>query len=233
MQVVNRAYQILKNPMHRFEYDKSLRIIEKNNETKKFEFSEIKKSALEFLNTQKIEATNDLKFQEAQKKYLFEFNEANRKMGYIPPIQHTEVNPELLKQQYSQFMQLREQEDIENLPSKKFDQTPDHKTFNDAFDKLVDHNKSLIKYTGEILPFDANTSGCNISNEQFGNENMDGNNLDTFIITPKVDFIQQQKSIDKLVEERNEETNQLSKLKCDEFQKNEVIGMDGKIIKYT
>lgn len=231
MQIVNKAYQILKNPLHRFEYDKSLRIIEKNHETKKLDFNEMKKSAMEFLNTQKSEASNEQKFLEAKKRYDTENAEANRKIGYTS--EECVVDEEQFKQQYNQFMQLREQEDIENMPTKKFDKTPDNKTFNAVFDKLAENSKSLIKYTGEICPFDGSATGCNINEEQEHEmTDISGNNLDTFIITPKVDF-KQHKSIDELMKEHEDETKKLNKMKTGDFTQNEIIGMDGKTIKHS
>ena len=131
---VNRAYNVLRDPMKRSEYDNSLKI----NTHKQCDFIEMKEEYEKFYASM----NTDIRCQEdAREKFQRQNLELNSKIGFA---KQTRLNDEDLDKQVMQMVLMREQEDIENTPDKEY---------NDEQERT----REVIPYTGDIAPFNMTT----------------------------------------------------------------------------
>jgi len=234
---INKAYEVLKNPEKRREYDNSLKIVKKNT----IEFLERKEHALNFLNCQNNEATEEYR-QIAQK----DFDAISREMDKKLKIAHLvtpdrkvidALKPEEMTSRVDQLNMIRGQEDIENIPTKicdceNFKDKENVTKFNEAFEEIANNEQAVIEYSGNTMPYN------NIQVDSSFIENVDEPELDYFtdcsgqkidLLTkiPPKKFVPSEKSLEELVEERKHETEKILNMKLYEYKANDCINANG------
>lgn len=231
---INKAYEILKNPLKRNEYDNSLKVVKK----KGVDFIEMKQSALDFFETHKMskEELVEAKLR-AEREYVQKSRDLDRKMGINNQVgvDRKVTGPpttEELEKQISQLETLRDQEYIENIPTKICDEKDFNIIrFNDVFDSIAEESNSLIQYTGNTLPYNE-IDACkideddNIQASEFLTD-YSGKKIDMIIGKSRKDFVMPTKSLEDMIKERDQETKQLLGMKMYEFNKNECINASG------
>lgn len=234
VKLINKAYEILKNSSKRNDYDNSLKVIKKKGD----DFLEMKQGALDFFKTHEMskEELAEAKLR-AEKEYAQKSRDMDRKMGINNQVgtDRKVARPpttEELERQISQLETLRDQEYIENIPSKICDEKDFNITrFNDVFDSIAEETNSLIQYTGNTLPYNE-IDACkideddNVQTSEFLTD-YSGKKIDMIIGNSRKNFVVPTKSLEDMVEERNRETQKLLGMKMYEFNKDECINASG------
>ena len=233
VKTINKAYDVLKHALKRSDYDNSLKIVKKKDS----DFKTMKDEALAFIKSMDIPKE---KFDESKGKAKADFklmtDEINRKMC-LDKSKMSKQDTDVLEKEIQELELSREQEEIENLPERIFN--PDEKfeinRFNDAFESILGENdESLIEFNGSAHAFDYNNtqSYANIFEDLPGDVISDplGNKLSRpmKINTRKLDKAPKtMNDIERLMKERELETQQLQGMKFGEFKTNECINAEG------
>lgn len=147
VKLINKAYEILKNPFKRNEYDNSLKIMKK----KGVDFIEMQQGAKDFYKTHKMskEEFTEAKCR-AEIEYAQKSCDLDSKMG-INKIKSPTT--EELEKQILQLETLRDQEYIENIPNRSDEKDFQITRFNKEFDSIAENKYSLIQCTEDIQPY--------------------------------------------------------------------------------
>jgi hypothetical protein len=234
VKLINKAYDVLKNPLKRSDYDNTLKIVKKNSDN----FMEMKRSAHKFLETFEMNQTElkDARIN-AEKEYEQKSRDIDRKMGIENQISinrkivHNPTANEMDKY-VSQLETLRDQEYIENIPMKICDEKDFNIVrFNKAFDSIAEESKLIGKYTGETIPYNE-INVCNIDDDNNTNTtdiltDPSGKNINDNIMKPNLKFVPSTRSLEDLMEERCKETNKLHNMKMYEYDLDNCIDASG------
>jgi curved DNA-binding protein CbpA len=237
VKMINKAYEVLKNPQKRGEYDNSLKLVKKKCD----DFVEMKRGAHEFL--QSIEVNPDKlknEFMLAKEEYDRMSQELDRKMGIENQIrEERRVTRQTIgeyEKRTSQLETLRDQEYIENLPTKLCDNKQFNVVrFNEAFVSIAEETNSIIKYTGDALPYNE-INLCKINEEddvrtsEFLTD-FSGRNIDMITSKPVKKFVPPTASLEDLMKERDKETYKLYNMKMYEYDTSERINACGSVDK--
>ncbi len=227
---INKAYEILRNPQNRNEYDNSLKITKKT----KTDFEEMKNDALAFLKTFEIsQEEKENKRAEAEIIFKQKSLEMDKQIGLNREILGDVPTEEDVNKQFDQLSTLRDQEYIENLPQKIFNENDfDRNKFNEVFDAIAESSESLIKYTGETLPYNEidaskiDEPDINIIPSTYLTD-YSGRRIDS--IAPRQKYVPPTKSLEELMKERNAEFERLKNMKMYEYKIDECIGASGTV----
>ena len=217
VKAINKAYETLKNQSKRSMYDSALKIpkkktndfLEMKQQSKKF-FEQMENDIKESRCT-KLDAEKNFEKLNAEidrKMGITEHIDSNRKQRYIPSTYEFE-------KQVEQIEILRNQEDIENLPTKIQSGEFNVDRFNQMFDEMIEKNirekDQIQQYTGDVEPFGA-SHGCGIDDEQQYNPteitaDINGIPINTTTGIMKSKYVEPTKSLDELIKERESERN--------------------------
>ena len=194
---INKAYEVLKNPKTRAEYDKLLNL--NNKREHKCPHNDLKEQSKSF-----YESLNRIPQSNVVPSFLF----AAKK--------ETTIDHEVLGQQIAKLEMLREQEDIETLPNKLFEKTFNKDEFNKVFDSEIQKTESneIIKYDDNIMPY--TEQQCGRSFADFSNTRID-------TLKPKTHNDERiNKNIEELLKERDNETEKFRRMNVSDFKKGDI-----------
>ena len=144
-ELITHAYNILINTSSRKEYDEIFNL-SKQCETVHFD---LKGQSSSFLKAQDSDTTNKKSKKEKQNDFVKENETFDRKHGYK---REKEILDKLSEKDTSRKLWdlklAREQDDIENIQEKIFNEKFDISRFNKAYDELHETRNELIKHTG-------------------------------------------------------------------------------------
>lgn len=233
VKLLNKAYAILRDSNKRREYDNSLKIVKKSNNS----FAGMKQSFNEYCDNQKLSPEE---FEKAKKNALREFEkqkeECNKRIGYDKMFEMKQQQS-ITDEKLSQLEFMRDQEYIENIPNMMINdasltQKEFNNKFNDIFENTANEDDAIIEYTGEMSPYN---DGNNLSNIDMTN---DSQCTDTFenvfskrncnVSTDKRrKHIAQNKTLEELMDERETETKHFLDMKSSDFSANKYINASG------
>lgn len=230
---LNKAYEVLKNPQKRREYDNSIKNVKKSDS----DFKMMKDEARAFFKTLEV---SEEELQKLKEKAKQEFEQKSKEMDMKRGINRDTMNPvnmEEMDGSLAQLEMLREQEYIENMPIKIVD--PDDENFvtrfNDTFDSIAAEADGLIKYTGETLPYnEINESLIEDVEDQpsvFLND-YSKRRVDSIIGTVQKRTTEPPKTVEdleKLMQERLAETENLHNMKMYDFNTEKCFNASGRI----
>lgn len=235
MKLVNRAYDILKRPDRRAEYDERIKMSRKVKSTN---HDAMRESYETFLQSQ-----SQMNTPEAKKHAQEEFDkmkwEIDQRCG-------GQLNTKMMEDDMDKYLRdlgmAREMEDIENQQEKIFDnKTFNINEFNECFEKLTSGSNSVIEYTGEVAPY--NASNVTILDENFAPSNkpapkdtfladVSGQKIDPIITHHKIKRKEEkitETDLDKLLQERELETRKIEDKSLRDYDTTTGINMYGTV----
>lgn len=231
---INKAYEILRNVKRRSEYDDKLKAIKKGPD-----FKMMKDAFKEFTDSQPKETK-----QEAEKRFIHESEVMDQKIGYV----RDKVDPldfRAMEKVVSQMKITREQDDIEALPDKMFNdgEKYDVNEFNKRFEERMVKCEAMIPYQEDMDPFNkTNFGGASLlEDEQIGDKDEQydymGQKIEKYI-KPQTQCYDRTKDmkgaqladmLEQMVRERDKETEKLHKLPMKEYRTDKCFGVSGKM----
>lgn len=184
-ELVTNAYNILINPESRKEYDAIYKI---SKEATTDHFS-LKDGALNYYKAQETDVTT-LSKKEQKKKWKEDFVMMDKKHGYKRDMDDGVINKKDAMKRFQDLEYARDQEDIENMHEKLFDDGRfDLATFNALFDKMhkqdgdemIPHSGNPMAWNtldGQAAVYSAIGDYGDIYTEDDDNFAFDGNNYD-------------------------------------------------------
>lgn len=148
-ELVTHAYNVLLNSNSREEYDKLYKLA-KQSETDHFDLKTKSKSYSAAQETNVVKKSKE----ETEKEFNKIFDELDRKHGFDRSSDNIrQINPKEISKRLDDYKMIREQEDIENIHEKLFDERRpldlnSLAKFNAAFEAMHKGPTELIKHTG-------------------------------------------------------------------------------------
>lgn len=217
MIVINCAYRTLSNVGERLKYDAQLKLLKQ----KKDDFMTLKNGFIEFAPTMTIDG-------EKKKRAQIDFDNAMKLINMNQQQNLVDTTSVLDKLKTTEIT--REQETIEDLPANPFkDKQVSQEEFNKWFDSCIPKNDNMIKYTGDVQPFNVDNTNCQLYRPVAPNNNdnvltdMNGNPIENILqpcsVKSYINTKVSQDDFDKLLADktlmRTTETTELGKIKSD------------------
>lgn len=224
VKLVNKAYEVLSNPETRSEYDQSLKIFSKKM---KNEFETLRDESKKFY--QEIEEKSPEELERLKKIAEKTFEQEVLKKHPIIKSSGQNLSAHEFEKQHAKLMITREQDEIENAPQKKEElNNLNGKDFIQEFNKLFNdanvNRGNIIKYDGNINPFGA------LDNQVTLDENGGEMNIEPIVQHNPTSISNKpitQEELERLLKERENETEKLHNIPHDEYDEDNIIGLDG------
>lgn len=250
IELINKAYTILKDPQSRKEYDEIYKLKKQSLPG----YKALKSQSQTFYKSQEQTSTPEAKAK-ARDEFKKHNEEMNKKMGYDPIEAKKSLDKDEFKTRFRDLESNRDQEEIEFAPEKIFEGRIDMAQFNAAFDKWKSSTEggdgSLIPHSGAPMAYD----GALIGNDMYSKYGAPQDEDDGVDSTPvysaynkdikpakltKDDIRELQpasytkghnvksdtyeKDLEQLIRVRNEETERLQKLPLSEYNTDSKMG---------
>lgn len=243
IELINKAYAVLKDPLKRNEYDEIMKVKKRAGA----DFLKLRNQHREF--TKLLDASNNPEIQEkAKMDFQKQMKDMDRQIGFSSEEAKKSIDPEIFKQKTVSLETQREQEDIEYTPERLWNHGEkfDLEKFNAAFDLSKKDSDALILHDGapmafdgtltEVSPFSTLDGNPGTSSAVYGTYNRDDTGTKTKITRETIKNINgasytkghtekvPQKTLEQLMKEREEETRKLNAMTINEFNTDASMG---------